>query len=436
MMLYAKLAGRAGGQTLIGTTTTGGLFLQGDATDDMVRIGHTSRTSLISSSPFQTITASYNSVVISPDPITIGANSLTVRTYVAHGEYNNTGRTGTNVAGFRFFQQLNAGTFASAVGVQVVLDPVGSAIFSTELIGLEIARDASYSVGAASADAKGIEVEDIGHVNFTTVTALDILSQTAGGTSTYNIRQRGTTGVNRFAAPTLIGADSSPAAGVGLQLEAGHFRIASALQLQMRDSDNSHQTTFVTGNQIADLAYTLPTAFGAAGSALTDAAGNGTLSWVVSAGGHTIRENGTDQTARTGLNFIDTDAGVTLIADDAGGNETEVNLMLYALLSGRSGGQTLIVSTLDNQNLTLRGNSVDVSDPVILASPLRMAVAANNTIQDSGGATRLTLGTVAPHVKVDGNLQFDTTATTGTGLLVNGASLTTTGVLAMLSGSG
>src|SRR3990170_7263650 len=37
-------------------------------------------------------------------------------------------------------------------------------------------------------------------------------------------------------------------------------------------------------------------------------------------GGHTIRENGVDMTARTGLNFIDADAivGTTLVVDDAG----------------------------------------------------------------------------------------------------------------------
>ena len=47
--------------------------------------------------------------------------------------------------------------------------------------------------------------------------------------------------------------------------------------------------------------------------------------------GHTIRENGTDQTARTGLNFIDVDAGAGLITDDPGGDETEINLSLYRL---------------------------------------------------------------------------------------------------------
>ena len=47
--------------------------------------------------------------------------------------------------------------------------------------------------------------------------------------------------------------------------------------------------------------------------------------------GHTIRENGVDQTTRTGLNFIDADAGAGLITDDAVGDETEVNLSLYRL---------------------------------------------------------------------------------------------------------
>ena len=66
--------------------------------------------------------------------------------------------------------------------------------------------------------------------------------------------------------------------------------------------------------------------------------------------GHTIRENGTDQTARTGLNFIDADAGAGLITDDAGGDETEVNLGLYVLEAAVPGGElggTYAVPTVD-----------------------------------------------------------------------------------------
>jgi hypothetical protein len=63
---------------------------------------------------------------------------------------------------------------------------------------------------------------------------------------------------------------------------------------------------------------------------LTDG-GATTLHTHAGGSGHTIRENGTDQTARTGLNFIDVAAGAGLITDDAGGDETEVHLDLYLL---------------------------------------------------------------------------------------------------------
>ena len=72
-------------------------------------------------------------------------------------------------------------------------------------------------------------------------------------------------------------------------------------------------------------------------------------------GGHTIRENGSNQTARTGLNFVDTDAGSGLITDDSGGDETEVNLSLYVLKTNASfvdltdGGATTL-----HRHLTVR----------------------------------------------------------------------------------
>lgn len=73
-----------------------------------------------------------------------------------------------------------------------------------------------------------------------------------------------------------------------------------------------------------------------AGSNITLTMGtDGKLTIASSGGGsgHTIRENGTDQTARTGLNVVDTDAGAGLITDDAINDETELNLNLYILKS-------------------------------------------------------------------------------------------------------
>ena len=48
-------------------------------------------------------------------------------------------------------------------------------------------------------------------------------------------------------------------------------------------------------------------------------------------GGHEIRENGAAQTTRGAINFVDADAGAGLVTDDAGNDETEVNLSLYRL---------------------------------------------------------------------------------------------------------
>jgi hypothetical protein len=102
-------------------------------------------------------------------------------------------------------------------------------------------------------------------------------------------------------------------------------------------------------------------------TALTPAAGQsirvnaGGTDWEAytpgSGGGHTIRENGSDQSSRTGLNFVDTDAGTGLVVDDSGNDETEVNLNLYALLSGRSGGQSLYGGTGAIDNLVLHSSS-------------------------------------------------------------------------------
>jgi hypothetical protein len=43
-------------------------------------------------------------------------------------------------------------------------------------------------------------------------------------------------------------------------------------------------------------------------------------------GGHTIRDNGSDETTRTGLNFINSNTATWVISDDAGGDETEVRV--------------------------------------------------------------------------------------------------------------
>ena len=129
--------------------------------------------------------------------------------------------------------------------------------------------------------------------------------------------------------------------------------------------------------------------------------------WVIVArNSHIIRENGTDQTARSGLNFIDADAGAGLITDDAGGDETEVNLSLYRLeaadhshqSSGLQGGQ------LDH-GLALTGLTDDDHTQYLLVSGTRAMTGdldmgendifnVRNYYPDPGG--RLCLATATP----------------------------------------
>jgi len=134
----------------------------------------------------------------------------------------------------------------------------------------------------------------------------------------------------------------------------------------------------------------------------------GDATWAAAGGGsgHTIRENGTDQTARTGLNFIDANAGVGLITDDLGGDETEVNLNLYVLLGvGRAGGSTLYGGNAANENLILGGTSHATHTTSIISMLDHIRLASGKVVQDSGGNTRLTLSTSSPHSLLTGDAQ-------------------------------
>lgn len=58
--------------------------------------------------------------------------------------------------------------------------------------------------------------------------------------------------------------------------------------LKLANSASANLTTIQAGNAASARTYTWPTDLGAAGTVLTDAAGNGTLSWAAAAGGDTI----------------------------------------------------------------------------------------------------------------------------------------------------
>jgi len=144
----------------------------------------------------------------------IGANNTTITGWSTEGlaGFTNTGKTGTIFRSIYSSGNISGGTVTSWATFEGVIQPSGTPTTITTAYGLKVSGDyASLGTpGAGSTDVKGVHIGDVGHANFANVTALDILSQTAGGTLTFNIRQRGITGVNRLAAPTLIGQDASP----------------------------------------------------------------------------------------------------------------------------------------------------------------------------------------------------------------------------------
>jgi len=79
-----------------------------------------------------------------------------------------------------------------------------------------------------------------------------------------------------------LGAISPSSVTASGALQSGIVSAATG-SLNLANTASAFLTTLQAGNAVAARTYVWPTDFGAAGSALTDAAGNGTLSWVVPA---------------------------------------------------------------------------------------------------------------------------------------------------------
>lgn len=96
--------------------------------------------------------------------------------------------------------------------------------------------------------------------------------------------------------------------------------------LSLYNAGSAHATVLQAGNAAAARTYTWPTNFGAAGTVLTDAAGNGTLSWAAAAGGVTNSAGANVMAKSDGTNLVAssvTDDGTTLTLGSAGVTVTE-----------------------------------------------------------------------------------------------------------------
>lgn len=203
MALYSLLSGRSGGQTLLGGTGAGdNLTLQSTS--------HATRGDVVVNDRINhaVTNAGFGGYFLNYTTTSVGTGL----------EFTTTATGGTGASGISATVQLSgaaAGSNLSGIGIQLVTAAAQVNVPTTAL-GLNLS--ANYT-GAKPTFSTGIEISDFGHASVGIATAIDIFEQTASTTATYNIRQRGTTGVNRLAAPTLVGADASPDAGVTLQVQ-------------------------------------------------------------------------------------------------------------------------------------------------------------------------------------------------------------------------
>lgn len=182
---------------------------------------------------------------------------------IENGDWVATHTTGILTVGTGDLRVTNAGTnTASAVTVG-----------GTQTLTAKTLTAPKFASGGFIADANGNE--------------LLIFTTTASAVNEVTFANAATGANPSF---TASGGDSNvgidfQAKGTGVYRLLGTSSQAAELRLFEDTDDGTNYTAFKVGTQAGNLTYTLPTALGSAGYVLTDAAGNGTLSWAAGGGG-------------------------------------------------------------------------------------------------------------------------------------------------------
>lgn len=213
---------------------------------------------------------------------------------------------------------------------------------------------------------------------------------TFAGTTTnpsFSLWSKGTAVHLLHAGPVRIGDTTAPTEKLEVLGNILITNSGTSGELRILEPSGPSYTGFKAGAMIADLIYTMPTAFPTVSGQVLSGTTAGVLSWVAASSGATItvKEDGsTVDAAVTTLDFLESDG--TLVTSSPAG-EANINMMLYAKLAGRAGGQTYIGGLASGEDLILQSTADSTRGTVDVERQLRIHTATGVSITGAYNST-------------------------------------------------
>jgi hypothetical protein len=206
-----------------------------------------------------------------------------------------------------------AHTLALGTSSSTVTFPTGTVTLTSTSDKLSaFAATSSAELRGVLSDENGTGVALFSGASAAALTSPDVTTSITTPSTTFALANTTATTVNAFGAATTV----NMGAAATMILNLGGSTTASQLRFLEPSGSGINFTAFKAVAQAADITYSLPPTVGGAGTVLTDAAGNGVLTWTTPAGSGTVTATGGALTANAvvlGAGTTDTKvvAGVT-----------------------------------------------------------------------------------------------------------------------------
>lgn len=254
-------------------------------------------------------TATFAGTVVMPTPFTLGATSVTTtgtQLNYLNAATGTTGTTSTNlvfstsptlvtpVLGAATATSINGLTITSSTGTLTITNAKTLSVSNTlTLAGTDGTTMTFPTTTATIARTDAAQT----FTGVQSMTSPDITTSLTTPSTTFSLVNATATTVNFAGAATTL----NMAGGSGAVINLGGGANAAELRFLEPSGSGTNYTAFKAQAQGANITYTLPATVGAAGTFLTDAAGNGTLSWAAASASTTNSRISNDWiTARAG----------------------------------------------------------------------------------------------------------------------------------------